>query len=121
MKKGITILAVAAILMSAFGGPSALAAGKKPKERTETRQYVGFSGFRGAVEGTCDAEPVACVIFPVEKGEKYVSIEVMDTAGMPVWASVYVYGYVDGHNPHEHVCGSSDSPFAITKGIDQVV
>ncbi len=121
MRKSIIIFAVAAILVNASGGSSALALGKKPKERTETRDYVGFGGFRGAVEGACDGEPVGCVIFPIEKGERYVSIEVTDTAGMPVWASVYVYGYVDPATPHEHVCGSSDSPLAITKGVTELV
>ncbi len=116
-KLGSIVLATMVVIFAL--GAQATAAGKKKRvERVETRQYVGFSGFRGAAEGTCDMEPAGCVIFPVEKNDRFVSIEVVDTAGMPVWASVYVYGYPSAH---EHVCGSSESPFKVTKGLQTLV
>lgn len=121
MKRSVA-LALVALLSASLVGTEAVAAGKKKGkkrvERLETRQYVGFSGFRGAVEGTCDAEPVACVIFPVEEGERFVSVEVSDTAGMPVWASVYIDGYP---HAHEHVCGTSDAPLEMVDGLETLV
>jgi hypothetical protein len=108
----LAVVLSVALLTGVVGGLPDASAGKKKKkkrvERTAEAQYVGFSGFRGAVEGSCDAEPAGCVILPIEPGEKFVSVEVTDTSGQPVWASVYIYGYTDPSTSHEHVCGASD-------------
>lgn len=121
MRRSLVVCAVLALVASAFVTEAAAGGKKKRERRTVTAEYLGFSGFRGAYEGSCDAEPVACVSFPIEKGERFVSVEVTDGAGMPVWASVYVYGYTDGHDPHEHVCGASESPLELLKGLDRLV
>ncbi len=122
-KRSVFAVVLSMALLTGFVGqlPDA-AAGKKKKrvERTEEAQYVGFSGFRGAAEGACDANGLGCTIMAVEPGEKYVSVEVSDTAGQPVWASVYVYGYSQGA-PHEHVCGASEEPFALSPGLEELV
>jgi len=121
----LTSLLVAVVIFGLAGQlPIASAAKKKKKkrvERTAEAQYVGFSGLRGAVEGACDAPPVGCVSIPIEKGERWVSVEVADTAGQPVWASVYTYGYSDPATTHEHVCGASEEPFAIAPGVTELV
>lgn len=116
-----TILSVA-LLTGVVGQLPDASAGKKKKkvERTATADYVGFSGFRGAVEGTCDQPPVGCVRIPIEPGEKFVSVEITDAAGEPVWASVYIYGYSEGA-AHEHVCGKSDRAFAMSGATELVV
>lgn len=117
-----TLLSVC-LLTGVVGALPDAGAGKKKKrvERTAEEQYVGFSGFRGAAEGACDAEPVGCVILPIEAGEKFVSVEVADTAGQPVWASVYIYGYSAPADTHEHVCGASDGPLALGPGVTELV
>lgn len=117
----LAVLLSTALLTGVVGQLPDASAGKKRKrvERTAAADYVGFSGFRGAVEGTCDQPPVGCVRIPVEPGEKFVSLEIADSAGEPVWASVYVYGYSEGA-AHEHVCGASDRPFALA-GVDELV
>src|SRR5687768_13416514 len=104
----LAVLMSVALITGVIGQLPDASAGKKKKkvERTATADYVGFSGFRGAVEGACDQPPMGCVKIPVEPGEKFVSVEVTDAAGEPVWASVYVYGYSEGA-AHEHVCGTS--------------
>ena len=122
-KRSVLAVVLSMALLAGFVGqlPDAAAGKKKKKrERTAEAQYVGFSGFRGAQEGTCDADGVGCVIMPVEPGERFVSVEVADTAGQPVWASVYTYGYSQGAT-HEHVCGASEEPFAITSGLEELV
>ena len=126
MKQNRSVFSVllAVMLVTGFVGslPEAGAAKKKKKvERTEERQYVGFSGFRGAVEGWCEGEPLGCVIFPVEDGERFVSVEITDQAGDPVWASVYIHGYTEGATPHEHVCGASEGPMALGAGVEELV
>ncbi|MDQ3953678.1 MAG: hypothetical protein M3279_12075 [Actinomycetota bacterium] len=99
-------------------------AGKKKKkkvERVEERTYVGATGVRGAQDSPCVGEPVGCVVFPIEPGERFVTIDVADATGDDVWASVYIYGYSDGTDVHEHVCGRSDGPFALTPGLEELV
>jgi hypothetical protein len=124
-RRSILTTLLAVVLIAGLTGylPAAEAAKKKKKrvERTAEAQYVGFSGFRGAVEGACDAPPVGCVILPVEKGERFVSVEVADSAGQPVWASVYTYGYSDPSTTHEHVCGASEEALAIAPGVTELV
>lgn len=118
----LAVLISMALITGAVGHiPTASAGKKKRVERTEEASYVGSSGFRGAVEGTCDAPPVACVRFPIQPGDKFISIEVTDSAGEPVWASVYINGYSDGHDAHEHVCGSSEKPFKLATGLTELV
>ena len=122
-KRSVLAVVLSVVLVSGLVGqlPSANAGKKKKRvERTATADYVGFSGFRGAVEGTCDQPPVGCVSIPVEPGEKFVTVEVTDAAGQPVWASVYIYGYSSGAT-HEHVCGSNETPFAMADIQELVV
>lgn len=123
-KRSVLAVVLSIALLTGFVGqlPDA-AAGKKKKrvERTEERQYVGATGVRGASDSPCVGEPIGCVVFPVEKGERFVSVEVVDQAGQPVWASVYIYGYSDGTDTHEHVCGASEGPLALTSGLEELV
>ena len=121
-RRSFTVLLAISLVAGVVGFiPEAGAAKKKKVERTEERDYVGFSGFRGAVEGSCEGEPVGCVVFAIEPGERFVSVEITDQAGEPVWASVYLYGYTDGATPHEHVCGASDGPLALGRGVEELV
>lgn len=124
-KRSVLAVLISAALITGVVGqlPGAGAAKKKPKkvERTAEETYVGFSGARGAVEGTCDAAPVACAIFPIEPGEKFVSVAVTDASGQPVWASVYINGYSDGHDAHDHVCGTGEYAMPLLKGLTELV
>lgn len=119
----VAFAAAAALLALAVQAPPAEAGKNKKKkvERTEQRTYVGATGFRGVQDSPCAGEPVGCLVFPVEPGERYVSIDVADASGGSVWASVYVYGYSDGTDTHEHVCGKTDSPLSIASGVEELV
>jgi hypothetical protein len=120
----LTSFLVVVLMIGLVGQLPTATAGKKKKkrvERTEERMYVGATGVRGASDSPCVGEPVGCVVFPVEKGERYVSIEITDQAGEPVWASVYIYGYSDGTDAHEHVCGASEDPIALGPGLEELV
>lgn len=124
-RRGIVTILISAALITGLVGqlPSASAAKKKKKkvERTESRAYVGATGVRGASDSPCAGEPVGCVVFPVEAAERYVSIEIVDQAGQPVWASVYIYGYTDGTDVHEHVCGASEAPLQLMSDLEELV
>lgn len=120
---GLVAIGLAATLLAVGVQVGPAEAGKKKKkvERTEERAYVGATGVRGAQDSPCVGEPVGCVVFPIEPGERFVSIDVADASGDDVWASVYVYGYTDGTDTHEHVCGSSDGPLTLTAGLKELV
>lgn len=117
------LFAVAALVLSLGAQPVGAGAGKKKKrvERTESKDYVGATGVRGTQDTPCAGEPVGCVRFAVEPSERFVAIEVVDRAGMPIWASVYVNGYTDGTDAHQHVCGKSDGVFALARGLEELV
>ncbi len=121
------LVAVAAVtaLVGATMGTSPAEAGKPKKkkkvERTVEAAYVGATGVRGVQDSPCAGDRVGCVRIPIEAGERYVSLEVTDASGDDVWASVYVYGYSDGTDTHEHVCGKSDAPLAIASGVEELV
>lgn len=120
----VVALGLAAALFAVGVQADPAEAGKRKKkkvERTEERRYVGATGVRGAQDSPCAGEPVGCVVFPIEPGERFVSIDVADASGDDVWASVYVYGYTDGTDTHEHVCGRTDSPLALTDGLEELV
>lgn len=114
-------LAAALLVVSVHAAPAEAGKKKKKVERVEERMYVGATGVRGASDSPCAGEPVGCVVFPVEAGERFVSIDVADASGDDVWASVYIYGYSDGSDVHEHVCGRSDGPLALTPGLEELV
>lgn len=114
-------LAAALLAVSVQAAPAEAGKKKKKVERVEEKTYVGATGVRGAQDSPCAGEPVGCAVFTVEPGERYVSIDVADATGDDVWASVYVYGYSDGTDVHEHVCGRSDAPFALTPGLEELV
>lgn len=124
-RRSVLAVLMSVVLLTGIVGqlPDA-AAGKKKKakrvERVEERTYVGAIGPRGAADVPCQGEPISCVKFPVEPGEKFVEIEVVDASGQPVWASVYIYGYSDGSDAHEHVCGASDGPIALGAGLTEL-
>lgn len=125
-KKRVAWLVVGAVVallaVSVQAGPAEAGKKKKKKvERTEARDYIGATGVRGAQDSPCAGEPVGCVVFPVEPGEKFVSIEVADAAGDDIWASVYVNGYSDGADAHEHICGSSEYALALADGLEELV
>lgn len=109
------------LLALALGAPVAEAGKPKKKERTVQEVYVGATGVRGVQDSPCAGEPVGCIRFPIEPGERFVTIEVTDAAGGNVWASVYAYGYSDGTDLHEHVCGTSESPIRLAPGVDELV
>ena len=118
----LAVLMSVALITGLVGSLPDAAAGKKKKrvERTEEADYVGAIGPRGAADVPCQSEPLSCVKLSVEPGEKFVAVEVVDASGQPVWASVYNYGYTDGTDAHEHVCGASEGPIALGAGVTEL-
>ncbi len=117
MRKVVVLILVAALIGSA---PSASIAKKKKKTtRTAEASYV-----TGSMMGPAGVEPVCateCVTFEVEPGERYVDLEIDDALGQPVYASVFVYGYTDGTDTHEHVCSELPRPLPLQVGLEELV
>ena len=122
-----TLIVLIAALLTVFLAWSPADAKKKKKkkvqrvERTEEADYVGATGFRGVQDSPCVEAGIGCAKFTIQDGEKFVAIELVDAAGEPVWASVYINGYSDGTDYHEHVCGSSEDPFKLAPGLTELV
>lgn len=118
--RAVVVAAVAALSLST-AEPADAGKKKKRVERTEERAYVLATGVRGAADSPCAGEPVGCAVFPIEAGEKFVSLDIADASGMPLWASVYIYGYTDGSDSHEHVCGATETPLVLGPDLDELV
>lgn len=118
----LVVIAVAALLAGALAPAAGAGKPKRKKiERTAQLTYLGATGVRGVQDSPCARDAVGCVVFPIEKGERYVSLDIADASGGNVWASVYIYGYSDGTDTHDHICGKSDSPLAIASGVEELV
>lgn len=113
------ILLLTAVMLSAVAAvPSAAEQKKKKKERTAETSYVGSNP--GGVGTVCSA-PVSCGVFEVKRGERFVELDIHDGLGQPVYASVYTFGYTDGSDSHDHICGATDDPLALTRGLKELV
>ena len=118
MRRTLIVLLVGALFLS-FAAPTSVAK-KKRKERTAEATYMGGApaGAVGVGSTPCATE---CARFKVKGGERYVSLHFADASTQPVYASVYVYGYTDGTDTHEHVCGESDTALPLSKGLKELV
>lgn len=115
---GLTVSVVAATSSHADAGKKKK---KKRIEHTEEATYATPALGIGGVETICVQEPAGCVSLPVEPTDRFVSLEISDQAGQPVYASVYVFGYTDGSDTHEHICGASNDPLFLTPGLEELV
>lgn len=85
-----------------------------------TEPAYGTAGFGLCFQGS------SCVMFPVLTGEKYVSIEIKDDLGTPVYASIIQDTSGDGswlaHDDYTvHICGETPEPIEIEPGLDVTV
>ena len=118
MRRILVVLLVGTLLMS-VAAPMSAAKKKKRKERTAEATYVGGAPTGGVDQSTpCVAE---CPRFEIKKGDRYVSLHLADASGQPVYASIYVNGYTDGGDAHEHACGETDIALPLRKGLTELV
>jgi hypothetical protein len=111
---------IAALTTAVVAAPSE--AGKKKKKRTAETNYVGSHlGVVPLVPDACVPPPLGCAVFEVKPGERFVDLEIQDDFGQPVYASVYVYGFSDGSETHEHICGTTEDPLALFSGLKQLM
>ncbi len=121
MRRLGVLLLMAAVLSALAAVPSEADQKKKKKERTAETGYVGPALGAAGAGVACSAPPVGCGVFEVKRGERFVQLEIQDALGQPVYASVYTFGYTDGTDTHDHICGASDDPLAMTRGLKELV
>ncbi len=89
---------------------------KPPRQRTVETPYsepaVGTAGIGVCFPGS------SCVFVEPAKGEQYVSVEIEDELGLPVYASVIQDTSGDGNylatdDRTVHICGATDEPLEI--------
>ena len=116
MRKIITVVVSAAIVLGAFGAPAADAAKKKAKPRKASATYDAPAiGAGGA--GICFPGTIGCVSFGTASNEHFVEVVVEDSAGTPVFASVTQD--TNGDNQADtgtDICGASEEPIPIEPG-----
>ena len=96
MKKLLVLLIVVGLLAGALSVESSAKKKKKKKAkpvkvtRTETAEYSapGYLTVGTVTGNVCSEGTTACMVFPAQKGEKYVSVEVIDDSGTPSPVSV---------------------------------
>ena len=128
MRTRVAVLALCLIGSLVVGMPTTAGAPRKAKVRKDkaryeledTNHHVGGPGFGGGVWDTEDA-----YVFPLRKGERYVSIDVQDDSEREV-AGVIVQWIWDfegggasaGHaGTYEHFCGETKRPVKVLPDI----
>jgi hypothetical protein len=120
MRRLGVFLLVAALVMGALATPSA-AGKKKKKQRKVEAAYVIPSTALTTVGASCQTPPIGCAEFEIKPGERFVKVAVDDVTGQPQYASIYVYGFTDGSDTHDHICGASEEPHRIAPGVKSLV
>lgn len=121
MRRLAVLLLAATVLSAVAAVPSEAGQKKKKKQRSAETPYVGAALSAVGAGTACLMPPVGCGVFEVERGERFVELEIQDSGGQPVYASVYTFGYTDGTDSHDHICGTSDGPLALTPRLEELV
>ncbi len=117
MRRPLTIVLAASLLVGAFGTTDAGAKRAKKPRTVETKYTEPAVGAAGA--GVC-FQGSSCVFVEPLPGEKFVSIEIVDDLGLPVNASVIQDTNGDGNYLIDdgviHICGETTEPLKIEPG-----
>jgi len=119
MKKSIVLLLVLGMI---FGAVASAEAGKKKKPKKVTRVVEGgYDAPALILVGTCSQTgAIGCVAIVTAPNEKFLSAEVTDQHGQPVYVSVSAD--TDGDNSDDTTygsfCGSTKEPIAIDPGVE---
>lgn len=118
MRKLLVIAVVAGLLVASVASANA-AKKKAPKKTTRVAEasYVAPAYFYWAPTG----DNVGGVKFPTGAGESYVSIEISDSAGMDVSASVGQDPEGDNTVSTTPFCTSTEEPVPIEPGLEVTV
>lgn len=124
MRKGIVVALCAGLIAGSFAAPAQSAPKKKKKpkkvERVIEFQYecpcTGFIQLGSLTGGDPNLGGGA---FPIGAGEVFISGEVKDTTGQPIWVSINQDTNGDGFNDEVATfCGKSDAPLPINEGLE---
>ena len=126
MRKTITTVLAAALVLGAFAAPMADAKKKKKaKPRVVTDTYdapaigVGTPVYTGGASGCSGGNNIGCVEFPTTAKDKFVKIEVTDQSGQKAGGFIS-QGDTDGDGIGDgfgEFCGAHAGPVAITPGV----
>ncbi|MGH2808009.1 MAG: hypothetical protein ACRDKT_12130 [Actinomycetota bacterium] len=112
MRKVITILLATSLALGVFAAPSAQA--KKKKKRVATAAYENPAIGSSDVGGGC----LGCPSFGTGSNENFVSIEITDSTGLPVPASISWDTDGDGiSDTGFEICGKTEEPQPIEAGV----
>jgi hypothetical protein len=117
MRRTIATLLTSALVMGALMAPAADAAKKKKKPRKAQATYDSPAIGIGGVAGLCNGAN-GCAAFPLGAKEKFISVNVVDSTGTPVYARVTQDldgdGQADAATPF---CGKTDGKIPVEPGV----
>jgi hypothetical protein len=98
-----------ALLVGLLTGSPVSAGRPKRTERIVTVPYTLTSAVNvpGLFAGRCGDESTGCPRVRLKRNERWVSLEVKDVTGLPV----YAYAFVVGGDPVGEACGRTEKPF----------
>ncbi|MBW3594224.1 MAG: hypothetical protein KY391_01495 [Actinobacteria bacterium] len=119
MRKIITVVLSAVLVLGAFGAPAA-EAGKKKKK---TREVQGTYAAPATIVGSCtQTDGIGCMTIPNGAKETYVSAKVTDATGQPVL--ITIQADLDGDMRSETLygtfCGETDEPIKVDGGVQLI-
>lgn len=118
MKKILVLMMVMGLVFGSIAGAEAKK--KKPKKISRVAEGT-YDAPSLLLVGTCTSSgAVGCVALISGPGETYVTAEVTDQTGQPVYVSVQAD--TDGDNQDDTVfgsfCGTTDAPLSIAEGTE---
>jgi hypothetical protein len=128
MRRVAAIMALVGLVAGLYSAPAAEAKKrkKKPKKPTKIERVAEGAYSAPAIGalgvGVCSPGTIGCVGFPTAPGELFVSVEITDTLGTPVFASVTQD--TNGDNQADSsvdICGASTEPIPIEPGFEVLV
>jgi len=102
-------LLMIALLVGLLTGSPVSAGRPKRTERIVTVPYTLTSAVNvpGLFAGRCGDESTGCPRVRLKRNERWVSLEVKDVTGQPI----YAYAFADGGDPVGEACGRTEKPF----------
>jgi hypothetical protein len=122
MRRSIAVTLALVLAVAAFSVPASGAKKVKKKTRKATAIYDSPAIGSGDATGVCSGSS-GCAMFGIGPKETFISFEIEDQLGLPVYATVG-----QDQNPDDQFtdvigkfCGTTEEPFPIQPGIQVIV
>lgn len=118
MRKTIAVILTAGLIGGVLAAAPAEAKKKKPKKTTRTAEGNYLTPALIVVGGCSDVDAVGCVQLSTTTTESYVTAEVVDAHGQPVFVSIQADTNGDAQDDavFGNFCGKTSAPISVAPG-----